>query len=281
MRRFLPLLLLTFAIACKKENSNSGGTVEQTYMDISYRTGTQQKMDIYLPAGRDTTNTKLMILIHGGAWTEGDKADFTAAITEIKNQLPDYAFANINYRLYSNGQNTFPAQEEDIKAAVTFLAGKKADYRFANKLVLLGASAGAHLALLQGYKFANMMPPQAIISFFGPTDLTDLYNHPGYPLVPSILAGIIGATPTQNPSIYSTSSPINYVSGQSAPTLLLQGDADILVPVNQAYLLNDRLQLAGVTHQLVIYPGEEHGFTDPAMNDAISRAISFLHANVP
>jgi acetyl esterase/lipase len=235
-------------------------------------------MDIYLPAGRDSNNTKLMILIHGGAWTEGDKSDFN--LNDIKKQFPGYALASINYRLYDNGRNIFPTEEEDVKAAVAFLLSKRSNYNYSSKIVLLGASAGAHLALLQGYKYGKMIAPQAIISFFGPTDLTYLYNHPAYPAISPLLATIVGYTPAQNPSIYTSSSPINFVTAQSPPTLLLQGDADPLVPVDQANMLNDKLQAAGVVHQLVIYPGESHGFTDTATNDAFNKIISFLHANV-
>lgn len=280
MQRLLLLSLLFLAIACKKESSDDTNA-EQSHMDISYGTDALQKMDIYLPANRDTANTKLMILIHGGSWIEGDKADFTASINDIKKLLPEYAFANINYRLYSNGQNKFPAQEEDVNAAVSFLLSKKAEYRYSDKIVLLGGSAGAHLAMLQGYKYTSMIAPKAIVSYFGPTDLTYLYNHPAYSLVPTMLNSIIGYTPTQNPSIYTESSPINFVTATSAPTILLHGDADIIVPVDQAYLLKDKLNAAGVTNEVVVYPGEQHGFTDAAMDDSINKIISFLKANVP
>jgi acetyl esterase/lipase len=235
-------------------------------------------MDIYLPAGRDTVNTKLLVLIHGGAWMQGDKTDFS--YSDIKKLLPGYAFASINYRLSNNGQNKFPAQEEDVKAAISFLLSKRTDYKYSDKIVLLGASAGAHLALLQGYKYAKMVAPRAIISFFGPTDLTWLYNHAGNAAFPPLLAGIIGYTPAQNPSIYASSSAINYVNAQSAPTLLLQGGADVLVPVEQAKMLNDKLQTAGVAHQLVVYPGEGHGFSATAMKDAYTKMVAFLNANV-
>ncbi|OQP63467.1 hypothetical protein A3860_24300 [Niastella vici] len=278
MQRLLLLSLLFLVIACKKEDSGNNNNVEQTYMDVSYGTDAKQKMDVYLPANRDTNNTKLMMLIHGGAWIEGDKADFS--IPDIKKLLPEYAFANINYRLYSNGQNKFPAQEEDVKAAISFLLSKKAEYKFSKKIVLLGASAGAHLALLQGYKYASMMAPKAIISYFGPTDLAYLYNHPAQAALPNVLALIIGFTPTQNISIYNASSPINYVTSTSAPTLLLQGDADMLVPVDQANLLKNKLNTAGVTNQVVIYPGEQHGFSPTAMDDSYKKIISFLQANV-
>lgn len=274
------------AVACKKENSEGPKedlNAEKTQLDVSYGTDDKQKMDVYLPAGRDTVNTKLMVLIHGGAWIQGDKADFTANINDIKKLLPGYAFANINYRLYNTltGANKFPSQEEDVKAALAYLLGKKAEYHFSNKVVLLGASAGAHLALLQGYKNAGTITPKAIISYFGPTDLAYLYNNPGLSYVPGVLAGIVGSTPALNAAAYAASSPINYVTPKSAPTLLLQGDKDLLVPVAQANLLGEKLKTAGVTYELVVYPNEEHGFTPATMNASILKAISFLQANVP
>jgi acetyl esterase/lipase len=282
MQRLLLLSLLFFAIACKKENSEDPNT-EKTQLDVSYGSNDKQKMDVYLPAGRDTINTKLMVLIHGGAWIEGDKSDFTANITAIKKLLPGYAFANINYRLYNafTASNKFPAQEEDVKAAVAYLLSKRAEYRFSNKIVLLGASAGAHLALLQGYKNSGTISPKAIVSYFGPTDMTDLYNTAVDPLVKTTIAGIVGSTPVQNAAAFANSSPINYVTGKSAPTLLLQGDIDPLVPVKQATLLAGKLKSAGVTYELVVYPSETHGFTTTTMNASVLKVISFLQANVP
>jgi dipeptidyl aminopeptidase/acylaminoacyl peptidase len=126
-----------------------------------------------------------------------------------------------------------------------------------------------------------MIVPKAIVSYFGPTDLAYLYNHPAQPIVPGMLANIIGFTPTQNASIYTNSSPINFVTAKSAPTILLQGDADILVPVDQVYLMKDKLNAAGVTNQVIVYPGEQHGFTQTTMDDSIKKIISFLQANVP
>ncbi|GAC1427104.1 MAG: hypothetical protein NVSMB7_03870 [Chitinophagaceae bacterium] len=74
-------------------------------MDISYGTDARQKMDIYLPANRSATATKLIFLIHGGGWNEGDKADFNAYVVVLQQNLPDYTIININYRLAANNQN--------------------------------------------------------------------------------------------------------------------------------------------------------------------------------
>ncbi|MEI9807388.1 MAG: hypothetical protein WDO16_05610 [Bacteroidota bacterium] len=68
-------------------------------------------MDVYLPAGRSKTTTKLIILIHGGAWATGDKSDFNVFVDTLKIRLPDYAICNINYRLANIGGNFFPTRK--------------------------------------------------------------------------------------------------------------------------------------------------------------------------
>lgn len=277
------LLLLTFTacfVACKKEKDQA--TVYEKKDNISYGADAKQVMDLYLPADGNASSTKLMILIHGGAWADGDKADFDAYIDELKRRLPGYAFANINYRLFSlNGQNKFPAQEQDVKAAVTFLLNKSTEYKFSKTFVLLGASAGGHLALLQGYKYAQDVAPKAIVSFFGPTDLAHLYNNPPQASLPGLLAAVVGGTPAQNAAIYESSSPVSFVTAQSAPTLLLHGGQDNLVPTSQVTQLTNRLNIAGVDYDFAFYVEEGHGWTGPNLDDSFNKIEQFIRQHVP
>lgn len=229
--------------ACNKPVATSNATNPATatsLMNTAYGTDPKQVMDIYLPAGRSADSTKMLLLIHGGGWTEGDKADFTNSIAALQLRFPGYAFANINYRLAANGQNLFPAQENDIKAAVAFLVSKRNDYHFSDKWAFLGASAGAHLAMLQSYKYSMPIKAQAVISFFGPSDLTGLYN--SSPVAALLLFNVTGTTPILNPGIYQQSGPVNFITAQSPPTLLLQGGADPIVPPVQSTLVRDKLQ---------------------------------------
>jgi acetyl esterase/lipase len=238
-------------------------------------------MDIYLPAGRSANSTKVMILIHGGAWSSGDKADLNPYVDTLKKRLPDYAIVNINHRLSNGTSIFFPSQENDVKAAIEFIISKTAEYNISGKIVLLGASSGAHLALLQGYKYTSPVKVKAIVDFFGPTDMIDLYNNPASPLIPaSTIAQIVGATPTTNPTLYQESSPINYVIAQSPPTIILHGGLDLLVSPNQALALKNKLQTMGVTHQYVFYPTEGHGWTGPNLTDSFNKIEAFLEANV-
>ncbi len=65
-------------------------------------------------------------------------------------------------------------------------------------------------------------------------------------------------------------------SGRLAPTLVLHGAADRIVPVSNAYALQNLLQARGVSHEVQIYPGQGHGFTGAAEADASQRITAFF-----
>ena len=201
MRNFLLIVfIITFFSSCKKDDAPEED-MSVTMLSVSYGTNAQQKMDVYLPVGRSSTATKVIIMIHGGGWNTGDKSDFNEYVDSLKKRESGYAIFNVNYRL-ANAPDLFPAQEQDIKAAVEFIYNKRSEFLISDKFALIGASAGAHLALLQGYKYSTPVKPKAIIDFFGPTDLVELYNNPSNPLVQPLLAAVTGGTPASNNSLY-------------------------------------------------------------------------------
>ena len=254
----------------------------ETIDNVAYGTDPKQKMDIYLPRNRSADSTKLIVVIHGGGWNGGDKGDLAPYISELQKRLPDYAYANINYRLcnLNSGNNRFPAQENDVKSALEFIRGKSAEFKISQSIILLGTSAGAHLALLQGYKIDKPEKIKAVISFFGPSDLVDLYNHPANPSIPLLLNAVTGTSPTQNQTIYQQSSPINFVTAQSPPTLILHGGRDFLVPEKQSTLLRNKLESLGVVHQYVYYPNEGHGWRGDNLFDSLDKIAAFLRQNI-
>ena len=275
-------LWLLFAVlvisSCQKEDSNNDDK-PVTMLNVSYGSNAQQKMDVYLPVGRSTTSTKVIIMIHGGAWNSGDKSDFNEYVDSLKKREPTYAIFNLNYRL-ANPPDLFPAQEQDIKAAVEFIYNKRSEYLISDKFVLIGASAGAHLALLQGYKYSTPIKPKVIIDFFGPTDLVDMYNNPPNPYVPPLLIAVTGSTPTMNNAVYTQSSPVNFISAQSPPTMILHGGVDIVVSPTQSALLNTKLAAAGVIHQYIFYPTEGHSWVGANLVDSFNKIQAFLAAYV-
>jgi acetyl esterase/lipase len=252
----------------------------QTLLNVSYGQDSAQKMDIYLPEGRSMHSTKVMVLVHGGGWNGGNKTDFTTYIDSFKTRMPDYAIFNLNYRLV-NGHHLFPAQENDIRLAMNFIAGHAGEYQVdTSRMVLLGASAGAHLALLQAYKYKD---PQvkAVIDFFGPTDLISMYTHPWHPLVTYALQMVTGTTLKENPEVFRQSSPISFVDRNSPPTLIFHGGRDGIVNISQSRELQNKLKQQHVPNDLVIYPGEQHGWYGRNLHDSFDRIESFLNQHVP
>src|SRR5688572_27628564 len=104
----LLVILLSFIVSCTKEAGLAPIPTlpAKTELNVAYGANAAQKMDVYLPAGR-TSSTKVILVIHGGGWSSGDKADLTPYIDTLKKRLPGYAIFNLNYRLASGTSNLF------------------------------------------------------------------------------------------------------------------------------------------------------------------------------
>jgi acetyl esterase/lipase len=289
MHKLLLLLFVTsLFLSCKKDDVSGGGntnTIEaSTQLNVQYGSDALQNMDVYLPANRSTAATKVIVMIHGGAWSIGDKADFANFVDTLKRRQPDYAIFNINYRLSLFPNNLFPTQELDTKAVIEYIYSKRSTYLISDKFVLIGASAGAHLSLLQAYKYQTPVKIKAVVDFFGPTDMTALYNNPGT-IPQSSISLIVGATPNTNSNLYIQSSPINFITNTSAcPTIIFQGDNDPLVNATiQSASLHAKLQANMVTSQYNLYSGKDHGMNwgNETYADAFGKIQSFLAVHNP
>lgn len=287
IKNFFPALILTLFLftSCNKSDDNGGGgptpVAEKSMTNAAYGSDPMQKMDYFLPANRSVATTKVMILIHGGGWTVGDKTDFTMYMDTLRKRIPDYAIFNINYRLATlPSTNPFPTQEMDVKAAVDFIYANRSTFLLSDKFVLMGASAGGHLSLLQAYKYHSPVNIKAVVDFFGPTDMADMYNNPGT-FSPIAIALLLGGTPTSNLAMYQQSSPIFFTNAQSCPTIILQGTTDPLVnPITQSFALKTKLTTMGVVNQYVPYPGGHGDWSVATYTDAFNKIQVFLAANV-
>ena len=226
------LLALVLFASCSKTDGGGGTTptptptpvAAATTLNVAYGTDPLQKMDIYLPANRTVTTTKVIIMVHGGSWIGGDKNDFNVIIDSLKKRLPDYAIYNVNYRLAAfPATNVFPAQEMDVKAAVEYIYSNRTANLVSDKFVMMGASAGGHLALLEAYKYQTPVKIKAVIDFFGPTNMATMYSdYASNPLGQLGIFSLMGnTTPTANPTFYAQSSPITYATTAAAcPTII-------------------------------------------------------------
>lgn len=240
--------------------------------DVAYGDDPKQKMDVYLPA-QVKGKMPVIILIHGGSWIGGDKINMTHWLKPLQSQLPDYAIFNLNYRLASRQANasTWPAQIDDIDKAVAFIKDKAKDYNINKKqLILLGESAGAQLALVEGFVHDPKHEVKIVVDLFGPADMVDLYH------THHQLSGLMTGTPTTLPAVYSDASASSHVDKKSPPTIIFHGTADPIVPIRESDSLNMKLKQANVPVSYITYPGKGHGWRGNEILDTYSKAIAFI-----
>ena len=206
-----------------------------------------------------------VIYIHGGGWIGGSykKTPF------IKIAAKGYFGASIEYRLSNVAK--WPAQIQDCELAVRWLRANAAKYNVdPNNIGVWGDSAGGHLVACLGtmadvkeYQGEGGYPGvsgavQAVVDFFGPTDMTrpDIYS----PMALKLTEGLFGVPYTQNPDLWKSGSPFFYVKAGDPPMLLVHGDSDGLVPIAQSTVFDEALTKAGVVHQFLVVKNGDHGF---------------------
>jgi len=220
--------------------------------------GVRLTLDIYRPvsAGRYPS----VIQVYGGAWQRGAPADDPKFATYLAAH--GFVVFAIDYR--HAPQWRWPAQIDDVRAALRWVREHGDEYSAdVSRLALLGRSAGAELALVAAYQFSAVSTIRAVVSYYGPVDLTDGYRNPPRPDpldVRSIEATFLGGTPDDMPDVYREASPITYVSGRLPPSLLIYGGRDHVVLPRFAAMLDDRLRAAGATSVSLTIPWAEHAF---------------------
>jgi acetyl esterase/lipase len=272
----------------------------QTVNDLAYAgTSPAQKLDLYLPA-RTGTTIPVVLVIHGGAFSSGDKHDEPGIVGAL-NQA-GYAAASINYRL--SGEAPFPAAVQDAKASVRWLRANSAKYGLdPGKIGAWGTSAGGNLAAMVGvtgttHGFLDdadlgnadqSSAVSAVIDWYGPSDFLtmdaqaqDPGGCPGQSQLhdpPDSPESVYLRAPIQTiPDQVAAASPINYLSGnRSRPSFfLVAGSADCTVPHGQSQQFADALKQANVPVSLTIVDGAGHA--DPVIAQAqTGPALDFLH----
>ena len=246
--------------------------------DLLYVAGGHERnrLDLYLPEKAEG-RLPLVVWIHGGGWQGGNKENCPAVPFATRG----YAVASINYRLSQHA--VFPAQIEDCKAAIRWLRANAAKYHFdADHIGVWGESAGGHLVALlgttggvkdlegSGGNLDQSSCVQCVVDRFGPTDFVSWdpnFNKTVY----SMIAHLIGGPVQENKEKARKASPLTYVSKDSAPFLIMQGDQDKLVPLGQSELLAEAIKKAGVDVKLVVVKSNGHG--GPGFNSTENRKL--------
>jgi len=241
--------------------------------DIEYTPGGghSRSLDIYLPENKPEKPLPLIVWIHGGAWRAGsqERPNGIALLRE------GCALASINYRL--SDEAIFPAQIVDCKAAIRFLRAKAEDFGVdPSRIGVFGSRAGGHLVALLGVaadkkdwevgeNLNQSSQVQAVCDWFGPTNLLTMaaqsrpdsrIQHDAPDSPESLL---IGATVPDSLDKANAASPLSYITADDAPMLVMHGDADPVVPVQQSETFHAALEKAGVKSKLHLVKGGGHG----------------------
>jgi acetyl esterase/lipase len=257
----------------------TAGTITR---NVEYKPGLM--LDVYAPTTMAYEKTPVVVYIHGGAWIGGIKEGLNFnRFNQTANELraSGYAIVSINYTLARNYKSPFPACIEDANDALRWIEAHADQYNFdLNNIGLFGESAGAHIAMMIGYSPADSSTIhfRYLIDAYGPNQLAAIYRSPSIDTLYGKLDGlpgwlrakldpakhILGFDPKQDTvralQIMDLYSPYNYLTGTAPPTLILHGDKDRVVPLEQSVLLHAKLDSLGIENEFEVIPGADHAF---------------------
>lgn len=244
--------------------------VAKSFDNIEYGTagGYSLRMDARIPEG--TGPFPAAIIVHGGAWVTGDRR---RSVEPLFGPLAaaDFAWFSIDYRLADVDPGSIAttglaaltgigAAADDVRTAVAYIRNHASEYRIdPHRIALIGESAGAQLASMAALKSPPEEGVQAVVAFYGPSDLVSLIQTNRQ--IPDYIRQTLNGSPlgTLLLTAMRNLSPVNWVRKDSPPFLLIHGTADRLVPFEQSVAMRDALQRAGVSSELYPVDGGGHG----------------------
>jgi acetyl esterase/lipase len=262
---------------------------EPTVRDIEFaRLGDRVlKLDLYQPSPEHPAPRPVVVWVHGGAWRAGSKDN-----VPVTHWLEHgFAIASVEYRLSPEAK--FPAQIHDIKAAIRFLRAKSVEYGLKpDGFVLVGGSAGGHLAALAGVSrgvkelegtvgdhLGEPSDVQAIVSFYGAGNLQSILGQStpyGLSVRVPALQLLLGGQPDQVPALAKLASPVAHVDSNDPALWLIHGDADPQMPIDQSLELTEVYRKIGRPVELQVIAGGKHGGPEFFANerlDSLARAV--------
>ncbi len=301
MRSVTIILIASFSVFTSVLFSQTAlvdlSNIKRKWLDIPYANlSPAEKLDIYLPDDGDGP-FPVIISIHGGGFMFGDKAD-EQLNPMLKGLNHGYAIVSINYRL--SGEAIFPANINDVKAAIRWVKANAAEYKFSPKRIALwGGSAGANLASLAGTSGdvkeledmsmgnANQSSRvMAVVDWFGPTNfllmdeqLKETGNgKPDKSEANSMLSKVLGQKITEIPEKVKMANPESYITSDDPPFLIEHGTKDPIVPTQQSVLFYEKLVkvLGKEKVTLHLLEGVQHGGKEFETPENLQIVFSFL-----
>jgi acetyl esterase/lipase len=239
------------------EKADTSGVTVATAI-YARRGDTPLELDLYRARADSTSVQPLVVTIHGGSWSSGEKT----ALPELNYHLAreGYTVAALGYRFAPD--NPFPAATEDVNTAIDYLKAHARQFRIdPSHVVLIGRSAGGQLALQSAYTKPDSSI-RGVVALYAPTDQQWGWDHPANLRVYdsyAVLRRFLNGEPSQVPEAYKRASPINYIGSHTIPTLLIHGRMDPLVSVQQSARLDSALAAARRPHFFLELPWATHG----------------------
>ena len=237
--------------------------------DLVYATvdGKDLRLDLYMPA--DVQAPRLLVWVHGGAWSSGTKDSVPKGFVEH-----GVATASVDFRQSTDAR--FPAQVHDIKAAIRFLRAKAPAYGYRiDRIAIAGSSSGGHLAALVGVtngdqqlegRVGNYLSQSsgvhAIVDYFGASNLMTILAQStpfGLNMRRPALERLLGDLPDRARELAELASPVMHVDRNDPPLMLLHGDQDPQMPINQAHELQGVYEKLGLDVHFDVVHGAAHG----------------------
>jgi len=279
-------------------------------LNILYKQVVQKTLylDIYYPAGNRATNCPLIIYTHGGGWAAGSRHGVTKGLFEplfIKLLEKGFCVATVDYRLAKNGSGVLMRDcVIDCKDAVRYLSSNSAALGLdPARFFVMGDSAGGQIAQMLLLSSPESLPgdPElagvgynivAGVSWYGPCDFenVDLFETSDPSKNPDRFGGRIqkpDSSPEEKLPLYREMSPINYLTKDSPPLLMIQGDQDTTIPVKHAYYMQKKAEAVNAPVEIMIIQNAGHNWRTvgadivPSKEVIVDRTVQFFveHSN--
>jgi acetyl esterase/lipase len=225
---------------------------------IAYDTVDNMPLDMDLYPSVQKGKRPCIIVVHGGSWSGGDNKQ----LPELNSHLTmkGYHVVSMNYRLAPKYLS--PAPVEDVQNAIGYLRVHAEELQIdTSRLILLGRSAGAQIALIAAYTLKGQ-GIKGVINFYGPSAMVWGYANPANPLVLNsckVMEDYLGGTYQQVPEKYAASSPADIAITNPVPTLTIHGKLDPLVAYGHTPRLDKKLRQYGVPYYTLTLPWATHG----------------------
>lgn len=260
------------------------------FKDVVYATidGKDLKLDVYLPRG--VTRPPLLVWVHGGAWQFGNKEKVPVVFRD-----KGFAIASLDFRQSTEAK--FPGCVHDIKAAIRFLKASAGKYGYRKERMAIGGdSSGGHLAAMVGVTggvsalegtvgdhLNESSRVEAIVDYYGASNLETILSQStphGLNVRTPALELLLGALPDKNSELARLASPVTHVDDHDPPLLLIHGDQDKQMPINQSHELEGKYRASNLDVEFLVVHGAGHGGQAFYSGSTLDTALAFLGRTV-